>query len=140
MIYGELADVNPICRAVTSNFIYLPYRKIRSEAWTFGSVKCVKESNSVGCGIECHREKSAISSIIVTTVFVERACRAILGIIYLFHFLLGQYDSFQSFASNLPIADARSVSQIASAFVLILSIRETKSRLFLSMYIASSAQ
>jgi len=52
----------------------------------------------------------------------------------------------QNFASSkthrlsLPYEEALTTSQMASALALILAIRETKSRLFLSMKITSSAQ
>lgn len=90
--------------------------------------------------MECRGEEATVSSVRITAVVVERARGVEFGVVNGFHYLDGQCCSSSCFSHCLPAEDARRVRQIASAFRFILSIRETKSRLFLSKNMASSAQ
>jgi hypothetical protein len=118
-------------------------REVGAQTRALDGIEGVEEGDGVGFGVEGRRQQSAVAAVGVAALVVEGARRARFGVVYLLDCGKSWLDAAVYVcvdAGGLPRGCALSTSQIASAFVPMRSMRETKSRLLRSRKMLSSAQ
>lgn len=126
-------------RAISANS---PEREVRAETGPLQDLQSVVKCNGFCGREEGHREKTTIAAIGIAEAVIQMPCRAVLRVMDVLDYELGQHNHPMTMntRANLPKGEAFSIAVISSDVELILSILDTKSRLFRSKKTASSAQ
>lgn len=86
--FTEIRNTYPIQLPIMcKNHIWRAKRKVCAQARSLDSVEVVEKSNSVGSGVECCREQTAVAASGIPASIVVGARRRCFGIVYLFDYV-----------------------------------------------------